>query len=84
MPNLNELIDSAAQIIAKHTPGKVWLTSLEPKYDFSEQPLSDITSSHCNSSFLCGEATGLYRFKTDFNGLKDMPTEVQTSVDCTL
>ena len=33
---------------------------------------------------MCGEATGTYRFKTGFYGLKDMPTEFMKAMDCTL
>ena len=32
MPNIHELIDSAAQINTKDVPGKVWFTSLDLKY----------------------------------------------------
>ena len=81
--NMHELVDSAAQIITGDTPGKVWPTSLDLKYDFIQLPLSDLTSSHCNFSILCGEATGTYIFKTGFYGLTDMPTEFQKAMDCT-
>ena len=84
MPNMHELIDSAAQIITRDTPGKVWFTSLDLKYAFNQLPLSDLTSSHCNFSILCGEATGTYRFKTGFYRLTDMPTKIQKAMDCTL
>ena len=63
--NMHELIDSVAQIITRDMPGKFWFTSLDLKYTFSSQlPLSDLTSSHCNFSILCGEATGTNCFKT--------------------
>ena len=84
MPNMHELIDSAAQIITRDTPGKVWFTSLDHKNAFSQLPLSDLTSCHCNFSILCGEVTGTYRFKNGFYGLTDMPTEFQKAMDCTL
>ena len=84
MPNMHKLIDSAAQIITRDTPGKVWFNSLDLKYAFSQIPLSNLTSSHCNFSILCGEATGTYRFKTGFYGLTDMPTESKKAMDCTL
>ena len=84
MPNMQELIESAAQIITRDTPEKVWFTSLYLKYAFSQLALSDLTSSHCNLSILCGEATGTYRFKTGFYGLTDMPTEFQKAMDCIL
>ena len=84
MPNFHELIDSAAQLITKDVPGKVWFTSLDLKYAFSQLPLSSVTSSHCNFNILCGDATGTYRLKTGFYGLTDMPTEFQKVMDCTL
>ena len=84
MPNIHELIDSAAQIITKDVPGKVWFTSLDLKYAFSQLPLSSVTSSHSNFNILYGDATGTYRFKAGFYGLTDMPTEFQKAMDCTL
>ena len=84
MPNMQEMIESAAQIVTRDTPGKVWFTSLDLKYAFSQLALSDLTSSHCNFSILCGAATGSYRFKTGFYGLTDMPTEFQKAMDCIL
>ena len=84
MPNIHELIDSAAHVITRNVPGKVWFTSLDLKYAFSQLPLSSLTSSHCNFNILCGEATGTYRFKTGFYGLTDMPTEFQKAMDSTL
>ena len=83
MPNMHELIDSAAQVITRDTPGKVYFTSLDIKYAFSQLPFSDLTRSHCNFSILCGEATGTYRFKTGFYGLTDMLTELQKAMNCT-
>ena len=84
MPNMHKLIDSVAQIITRDTPGKVWFTFLDLKHAFSQLPLSDLTSSHCNFSILCGEATGTYRFKTGLYGLTDMPSKFQKAMDCTL
>ena len=84
MPNMHELIDSAAQIITRDIPGEVWFTSLDLKYAFSQLPLSELTSIHCNFSILSGEATGTYRFKTGFYGLTNMPREFQKAMDCTL
>ena len=84
MPNIHELIDSAAQIITKDVPGKVWFTSLDLKYAFSQLPLSSVTSSHYNFNILFGDAMVTFRFKTGFYGLTDMPTEFQKAIDCTL
>ena len=80
MPNLLELLDSAAQIITSDTSGEVCLTSLDLKYAFSQIPLSEEVSRHCNFNIVCGEQTGTYRFKTGFYGL----TEFQKSMDNTL
>ena len=66
MPNLLELLDSAAQIITAKTEGTVWFTSLDLKYAFSQLPLDESVSKHCNFSIVCGEFTGTYRFKTGF------------------
>ena len=74
----------AAQLITRDTPGKVWLTSLDLKYAFSQLPLSELTSFHSKFSSLCGDATGTYRFKTGFYGLTDMPTDFQKVMDCNL
>ena len=84
MPNIHELIDSAAHIVTRNVPGNVWLTSLDFKYAFSQLPLSLLTGSHCNFNILCCETTGTYRFKTGFYKLTGMPSEFQKAMDCTL
>ena len=82
MPNLYELMDSAGQIIANRKPGEqVWFSSLDLNYAYSQIPLSEKTSKHCNFSIVGGKATGTYRFKTGFYGLTDMPTEFQKAMD---
>ena len=83
IPNMHELIDSVAQIITKDVPGKVWFTSLDLKYAFSQLPLLSLTSNPFNFSILCGEATGTYLFKTGIFGFTDMPTEFQKAIECT-
>ena len=84
MPNLLELLDSAAQIITAKTEGTVWFTSLDLKYAFSQLRLDESVSKHCNFSIVCGEFTGTYRFKTGFYGLTDMPKEFQKAMDNTI
>ena len=84
MPNLLELLDSVAQIITSDKIGDIWFTSLDLKYAFSQIPLSDEVSRHCNFNIVCGEQTGTYRFKTEFYGLTDMPKEFQKAMDNTL
>ena len=46
IPNIHELIDSAAEIITRNVPGKVWFTFLYLEYAFSQLPMSSLTSSH--------------------------------------
>ena len=84
MPNLLELLDSAAQIITSSKVGDVWFRLLDLKYAFSQIPLSDGVSSQCNFNIVCGEQTGTYRFKTGFYGLTDMPKEFQKAMENTL
>ena len=84
MPNLSELLDSAAQITTAKTEGTVWFTSLDLKYAFSQLPLDESVSKHCNFSIVCGEFTGTYRFKTGSYGLTDMPKEFQKAMDNTI
>ena len=84
MPDIQELIDSAAQIITSDVPGSVWFKSLDLKYACSQIKLSKLTSSQCNFNIICGESTGTYRFNTGFYGLTDMPSEFQKAMDCTL
>ena len=84
MPDINELIDPAAQIITKGLPGKIWFSSFDMKYAFILLPLSSFTSSHCIFNILCGDATGTFRFKTGFHGLTDLSIEFQKAMDCTL
>ena len=86
MPNLLELLDSAAQIITSDKKDDVWFTPLllDLKYAFSQIPLSDEVSRHCNFNIVCGDQTCMYRFKTGFYGSTDMPKEFQKAMDNTL
>ena len=63
MPNLEELMDNASQIITSAPKEeKVWFTKLDLNYAFSQLPLSELTSKHCNFNIVGGHATGTYRF----------------------
>ena len=84
MPNIQQLIDLAAQITTSDVPDSVWFSSLDMKYAFSQIKLSELTSIHCNFNIICGESTVTYRFNTGFYGLTDMPSEFQKAMDCTL
>ena len=48
MTNLLELLDSAAQVITTKTEGTVLFTSLDLKYAFSQLPIDESVSKHCN------------------------------------
>ena len=85
MPIVDELMDNVGQVISTASESEeVWFTKLDLNYAFSQLPLSDETSKHCNFSIVGGKATGTYRFLTGFYGLTDMPTEFQKAMDRTL
>ena len=81
MPNLLEQLDVAAQTFNSNLPGEFFFTSLDLKYAFSQLQLSDSVSNHCHFNIVWGDATETYRFKTDFNGLSDIPKEFQKAMD---
>ena len=84
MPNLLELLDSAAQIITVKTEGTVWFTSQDLKNAFCQLPLDESVIKDCNFSIVCGEFTGTYRFKSGLYGQTDMPNEFQKAMDNTI
>ena len=53
MPNICELLESAALIIISEKPGSVWLPSLE----LSQLPSDNLISSHCNLEIVRGKHT---------------------------
>ena len=75
MPNLFELIDNVAVTISGHEENKIWFSSIDLKYAYSQIPLSKKTSDQCNFNIVGGDVTGSYRFKTGFYGLGDMLNE---------
>ena len=66
MPNLLEGLNVAAQTINYNSPVEVFFISLDFKYAFNQLQLSDSVSNHCNFNIACGDATGIYRFKTGY------------------
>ncbi len=64
MPNIDELIDQIAQIIASIKPGRVWFTRVDVAYAYGHLRLA----RQCNFSVVEGEATGTYQFQTGFYG----------------
>ena len=85
MPNIDSLIDCISQHINYSNPGdKVYFSTFDLKYAYSQLKLIPETSRHCNFNNICGDSTGTYRFQTGFYGLTDMPAEFQKAMDYTL
>ena len=85
MPNIDMLIDTISQHLTNTQNGqKTYFTTLDLKYAYNQLQLHRDTAKHCNFNFICGQATGTYRFKTGFYGLTDMPAEFQKTMDYTL
>ena len=81
LPNLFELIDNVAITISGHDEDKIWFSSIDLKYAYSQRPLSKKASNRCNFNIVVGEVTVSYRLKTGFYGLGDMPNEFQRIMD---
>ena len=81
MPNLFELIDNVAVTISGHDKDKIWFSSIDLKYAYSQIPLSKKASNQSNSNIVGGDATGSYVLKPDFSWLGDMPNEFQRIMD---
>ena len=86
MQSIDHLTDSLAMQIAsnKKKEGPWWFCKIDLKYSYSQIPLDNSISEHCNFNILGGKATGTYQFINGFYGLTDMPTTFQKSVDKTL
>ena len=84
MPNFDELIDGASQIVAENKSGFFYFTVLDLKYAYSQLKLAADTAKQCNFKIVGGKATGTFRFLTGFYGLADMPAEFQKAMDRTL
>ena len=87
MPNMETLIDSISQIITDYKtepPDKIYFSTIDLKYTYSQLNLYPDTAKHCNFNNVSGDMTGKYRFKPVFSGLTDMPAEFQKAIDYTL
>ena len=85
MPTTDMLIDAISQHLTNTQNGQqAYFTTLDLKYAYSQLKLHHDTAKHCNFNIICGESTGTHRFKTGFDGLKDMPAEFQKAMDYTL
>ena len=62
----------------------MWFTCLDLRYAYGQLLLSPSAANQYNFSVVGGLATGTYQFATGFNGLTDMPAELQQAIDRTL
>ena len=54
MPNLFELIDYVPVTISGHDENKIWFSSIDSKYTYSQIPLSKKASNQCNFNIVGG------------------------------
>ena len=79
MPNLENLMESVAEIITGKQEGDVWFTSLDMVYAYVQRVLHPETAT--KFQIIGGETTGTYAFKTWYYGLATMPPEFQKIMD---
>ena len=85
MHNFACLMDSIAQTITQSSDeGEVIFSAIDLRYAYSQILLDDDTAKQCNFKIIGGQASGTYRFNSDFYGLTDMPAEFQKAIDKTL
>ena len=84
MPNIDSLIQTISQTLSTAPQETAYFTTLDLQYAYSQLKLHSDTARHCNFNIVSGDMTGIYRFKTGFYGLTDMPAEFQKAIDCTL
>ena len=87
MPNIEILIDSISQILTDYKTEQadnIYLSTIDRNYAYSQLNLHLDTTKHCNFNIVSGDMTGIYRFKTGFYGLTDMPVKFQKAMDYTL
>ena len=85
MPNFDTLIESISQEVSAPASQKTtYFSALVLKYAYSQLNLDSNAANHGKFNIISGDMTGTYRFQTGFNGLMDMPEELQKSMDYTL
>ena len=80
-------MDSIRQLITAYKtkpPDKIYFSTIDLKYAYSQQNFHPETVKHCNFNIVSSDMTGTYRFKTGFYGLTEMPAEFQKAMDYTL
>ena len=86
MQSIDHLTDSLAMQIAsnKNKEGPRWFSKIDLKYAYSQIPLDNSITEHCNFNIIGGKATGTYRFINGFYGLTAIPATFQKTIDKTL
>ena len=97
MQNIDRLMDNIAQSISESSnkgekkveKGEkkrklIVFSTIDLRYTYSQLPLVEATEKQCNFNIAGGQATGTYRFITDFYGPTDMPAQFQKAIDNTL
>ena len=72
VPNLESLVEKIAGIFNGKREGKVWVTSLNMLYAYSQTILHPETAKHCNLEIIGRPTIGTYAFRTGYYGLTTM------------
>ena len=75
MPNIDSLIQTISQTLSTAPQDAAYFTTLDLQYAYRQLTLHCDTARHCNFNIVSGDMTGIYRLKTGFYGLTDMPAE---------
>ena len=81
---MDSLIQTISQTLSTAPQETAYFTTLDLQYAYSQLNLHSDTARYCNFYLVSGDMTGIYRFKTRFYELTDMPAEFQKTIDCTL
>ena len=84
MPNIDSLIQTILPTLSNAPQETAYFKTLELQYAYSQLNLHSYTARHCNFNIVSRDMTGIYRIKTGYYGLRDMPAEFQKAIDCTL
>ena len=82
MPKIDLLLHNIAQLVKSDKSSQTLFSTLDLRYAYSQNLLDKTTREQCNLGLIGGNATGTYRFQTEFCGLMDMPA-ILTLKNCT-
>ena len=75
MPTIDSLIQTISQTLSTAPQETAYFTTLDLQYAYSQLNLHSDTAHHCNFTFVSGDKTRTYSFKTGIYGPTDMPAE---------